>query len=163
MTTRTFPARAATVLTLLLSLSLLPATSVQAQGGCFVVNLAVDREKPSGLVWDVGTPPDPYVVDTDSGTFVYCRNSFDCAFKAENASSIVHLTVEDRDAKYHDAIGSGSCEMGAECRLGSASISSVPCEGTVNTPAPTTTSLPTPLPVGNGCQYFADLCPRSTP
>lgn len=129
-----------------------------AQSGCFVVNLVVDQNKPNGLVWDVGSGPDPYVVDSDSGTFVYCRNSSTCAFKAENATATVNFQVEDRDMKYHDEIGSGACQMGSQCRLGSATITSEPCEGTASTPPPETNALPTPTPVGQGCKYFADLC-----
>lgn len=94
---------------------------------CYRVRVELDRRKPSGLPWDTVGRPDPFIKDLGSGSSVSCENSYTCEFRAQNAADVIELFIEERDLSNHDEVGSGTCQLGNACRLGSASVSSAPC------------------------------------
>lgn len=96
---------------------------------CYAISASVDKTKPNGLLWDGpgDTDPDIEITEQASGAKSFCRSTFSCTLTVTLGTSSAKLTLFDKDLKYHDEIGSGTCSSGKTCRLGSASVSMKRC------------------------------------
>lgn len=115
-----------------------PSTSAPGGGGgtssgagCYNVFVTVDTFNPQGRDWDpwagnVGNP-DPKITETTTGASSKCGDTFSCSLRVSPAGSSLNFTIVDIDPDRADPIGSGTCQAGRSCRLGSASLTMSAC------------------------------------
>lgn len=96
---------------------------------CYAITAAVDKTKPNGLLWDGpgDTDPDIEITEQSTGAKSFCRSTFSCTLTVTLGSPTAKLTLFDKDLRFHDEIGSGTCSSGKTCRLGSASVKMKRC------------------------------------
>jgi hypothetical protein len=113
--------------------------STHASAGALTVNVVVASKKPNGKAWDAfgGLPDIAMCVMTakgkvcvpggdhiEPGVPAHCQDSLMCTFTLNVPTNGNSLMIElvDVDMAENDAIGSGTCNVGATCRLGAATV-----------------------------------------